>query len=336
MRRRRAIPAFCIKLAIGADLAMQVREAGLVFWAVAADSVLDRQDGIRAELAETRLPIVMVLKPRRRDWAHNADVRAQVDVARDLAWHDQDDRGNWCLVLRTFLDGTPIPGGRLARSWAGEAARRLVPGGGYCRPEDHAGQGHSAPGRPTSPGPASPARPVARIQRPTWPRSCGSMRSATRSSRATGQGRAGLGRLPDPLRHHRRSEPVPGSTTRSACGGLSGSPITRRSMTRHRSPSPVAKGAALRTAAATVPAAGATRGTRLAFLLDHAPELVADMKGAPPRPGRCFDQLGHGRLWPAPTPLIHKLLLASVEGPDRVWSAPKVTARWHGAKSKRT
>ena len=58
-------PAFRTKLAIGAALAIQAREAGFVFRAVAADSAYGDQDGSRGELAEADLPFVMALKPRR-------------------------------------------------------------------------------------------------------------------------------------------------------------------------------------------------------------------------------------------------------------------------------
>jgi SRSO17 transposase len=58
-------PAFRTKLAIGADLAIEAREAGFPFRAVAADSAYGDQDGFRGELAEAGLPFVLALKPRR-------------------------------------------------------------------------------------------------------------------------------------------------------------------------------------------------------------------------------------------------------------------------------
>jgi SRSO17 transposase len=79
-------PGFWTKLAIGADLAVQAREAGFTFRAVAADSAYADQDGFRAELAETGLPFVMALKPRRGVWACGADARTPADAARALAW----------------------------------------------------------------------------------------------------------------------------------------------------------------------------------------------------------------------------------------------------------
>ena len=56
-----------------------------------------------------------------------------------------------------------------------------------------------------------------------------------------------------------------------------------------------------RTAAGAVLAAGAARGTRLAFPLDRAAALVAGMvQGAPAPAAASPDQLGRGRLRPAP------------------------------------
>jgi SRSO17 transposase len=91
-------PAFRTKLAIGAALAIQAREAGFTFRAVAADSAYGDQDGFRAELAEAGLPFVMALKPPPRD-----------------------------LGLRP---GRAHPGGRGPRAALGRAggSRRLEPG----------------------------------------------------------------------------------------------------------------------------------------------------------------------------------------------------------------
>jgi SRSO17 transposase len=61
-------PGFRTKLAIGADLAIQARDAGFTFRAVPADSAYGDQDGFRGELAEAGLPFVMALKPRHGTW----------------------------------------------------------------------------------------------------------------------------------------------------------------------------------------------------------------------------------------------------------------------------
>jgi len=98
-------PAFRTKLAIGADLAIEVRAAGFVFRAVAADSAYGDQDGFRGELAEAGLPFVMALKPRRGTWAYGADAYTPADAANALAWDGPDDPGDWRPVVRTFRDG---------------------------------------------------------------------------------------------------------------------------------------------------------------------------------------------------------------------------------------
>src|SRR5437763_10021830 len=58
-------PAFRTKLAIGADLAVQAREAGFMFRAVVEDCAYGDQAGFRAELAVAGLPIVVAITPLR-------------------------------------------------------------------------------------------------------------------------------------------------------------------------------------------------------------------------------------------------------------------------------
>jgi hypothetical protein len=122
-------PGFRTKLAIGADLAVKAREAGFVFRAVVADCAYGDQDGFRAELAEAGLPFVMALKPRRGTWAYGPDAHTPAGAARALAWDGPDDPGDWRPVTRTFR------GGRTETWWAADArlgwwgpdgARRLV------------------------------------------------------------------------------------------------------------------------------------------------------------------------------------------------------------------
>src|SRR5215469_13435361 len=98
-------PAFRTKLAIGADLAVQAREAGFAFRAVVADCAYGDQDGFRAELAGAGLPFVMALRPRRGLWARAEDAHAPVDAACALAWGGPEDPGDWQAVTRTFRDG---------------------------------------------------------------------------------------------------------------------------------------------------------------------------------------------------------------------------------------
>src|SRR5437867_5441383 len=122
-------PAFRTKLAIGAGLAMQAREAGFAFRAVAADCAYGDQDGFRAELAEAGLPFVMALRPRRGTWARDADAHTPVDAARALAWDGPDDPGDWQPVTRTFRDGhaeTWWAAEATLGGWGPDGARRLV------------------------------------------------------------------------------------------------------------------------------------------------------------------------------------------------------------------
>src|SRR5690242_11801822 len=113
-------PAFRTKLAIGAALAIQARDAGFTFRAVCADSAYGDQDGFRAELSEAGLPFVMALKPRRGTWAYGDDAHTPVDAARELAWGGPEDPGDWTAVTRTFRDGH-------AGTWWAAPASRAVP-----------------------------------------------------------------------------------------------------------------------------------------------------------------------------------------------------------------
>ncbi len=122
-------PAFRTKLAIGAGLAVQAREAGFAFRAVVADSAYGGQDGFRGELAEAGLPFVMALRPRRGIWARAADAHTPVDAARALAWGGPEDPGDWHPVVRTFRDGhaeTWQAAEATLGGWGPDGVRRLV------------------------------------------------------------------------------------------------------------------------------------------------------------------------------------------------------------------
>ena len=282
-------PAFRTKLAIGADLAIQARAAGFAFRAVAADSAYGDQDGFRAELAEAGLPFVMALKPRRGTWAYGADAHTPVDAARALAWDGPEDPGDW-------TPGDPdlprwarrdLVGRRRDPGLVG-AGRRPAPGGGHRRPGHPAGQGHLVPGHQPA-----PARRPARGRQPAPGRGPGRDRAdlrhpaLDRAELQAGQGRAGLGRLPGPLRHRDPPPPGPGQLRVLLLLGRLVRRTPAAARLRHRSPGPGRgeRGAARRrTAAGAVLAAGAARGTRLAFPLDRAAALVAAWSKAPPPP----------------------------------------------------
>src|SRR6185437_11917784 len=205
-------PAFRTKLAIGAALAIQAREAGFAFRAVCADSAYGDQDGFRAELPEAGLPFVMALKPRRGTWAYGEAAHTPVDAARELAWGGPEDSGDWTAVRRTFRDGHAetwrAAGARLG--WWG-AGRHQAPGRGHRRPGHPARQGHLVPGHQ----PAPPRR-AARGGQPSPRRQPGrdhpDLRHPPldRAELQAGQGRARLGRLPGPLRHRHPPPPGPG------------------------------------------------------------------------------------------------------------------------------
>ena len=204
-------PAFRTKLAIGADLAVRARAAGFTFRAVVADSAYGDQDGFRAELAEAGLPFVMALRPRRGTWARAADAHTPVEAARALAWGGPDDPGDWQPVTRRFRDGhaeTWYAADAKLGGWGPDGVRRLV----------------VATADPATLPDKATWYLVTNLPRPGGPRRAGQPAPGRRAGRdradlrdpqldraelQAGQGRAGLGRLPGPLRH--RDPPPPGA-----------------------------------------------------------------------------------------------------------------------------
>ncbi|WP_046472536.1 IS701 family transposase, partial [Allosalinactinospora lopnorensis] len=111
----RSDPDFATKLQIAAVLARQAVQAGVAFRAVATDCAYGDQDGFRGELAAAGLPFVMALKRRRGTWAYGPEAHTPLDAARELAWYDPANPGDWAAVTRTFRDG------RTATWWAADA-----------------------------------------------------------------------------------------------------------------------------------------------------------------------------------------------------------------------
>ena len=211
LREGKNDPAFRTKLQIGADLAAQAKAAGFVFRAVAADSAYGDQDGFRGELREAGLPFVMALKPRRGTWAYGADVHTPVDAARALAWHGPEDPGDWHPVTAPSATGTPRPGGPLMQHWAG--GDRMAPPAWWWPPPTRPPSRRRPPGTwpPTCPAPAARARPPAPTRRrPGRDRAALRDPALDRAGLQAGQRRAGLGRLPGPLRHRHPPPPGPG------------------------------------------------------------------------------------------------------------------------------
>src|SRR5882672_8513422 len=302
-------PGFRTKLAIAADLAVRASAAGFTFRAVAADSAYGDQDGFRGELAEAGLPFVMALRPRHGIWARAEDAHTPVDAARALAWGGPDDPGDWQPVTRRFRDGhaeTWYAADATLGTWGPDAARRLVavtadPGTLPGKATWYLVTNLARPGGPReedSPWPAASLAEITRIYglRHWVEQSYKQVKDElgwadfqVRSDLAIRRHQVLVNCAfsfcwaawfaEHPPQHDAAPQPGPG-------GGERG----RRRRRRRRT-----------TAAGAVLAAGAARDPRLAFPLDRAAALVAGMvQGAPAPAAASPDQLGRGRLRPAP------------------------------------
>src|SRR6516162_4453474 len=299
-------PAFRTKLAIGADLAVQAREAGFAFRAVVADSAYGDQDGFRAELAEAGLPFVMALRPHRGTWARDADAHTPVEAACALAWGGPDDPGDWHPVTRTFRDGhTETWRAAEARlgGWGPDEARRLVvatadPGTLPDKLTWYLVTNLPRPGGPREAGSPHPAAGLAEIVR------LYAIRNWIEQSYKQVKDELGWAdfqvRSDAAIRRHQalvncafcfcwdawfRDHPAP----HQPAGPRPGPSRGERGAARRRPP------------ASALVAASAASNTRLAFPLDRAAALVAGMvHSAPATAAAGPDQLGRGRLRPAP------------------------------------
>ena len=300
-------PGFRTKLAIGADLAIRAQAAGFTFRAVVADSAYGDQDGFRAELAEAGLPFVMALKPRRGTWAYGDDAHTPVDAARELAWGGPEDPGDWTAVSRTFRDGHAgtwrAADARLGW-WGPDGARRLVvatadPGTLPGKATWYLVTILPRPGGPREPGSPHQAAGLAEIVRiygiRHWVEQ-GYKQVKDELGWADFQVRSDLA-----IRRHQVLVNCAFSFCRDAWFAH---PAPREPAAPCPEPGRGERGAARRrTAAAAVLAAGAARGPRLAFPLDRAAALVDRMvQGAPAPAAASPDELGRGRLRPAPLP----------------------------------
>jgi len=297
-------PGFRTRLAIGADLAVRARDAGFVFRAVVAGSAYGDQDGFRGELAQAGLPFVMALKPRRGTWAYGPDAHTPVDAARALAWDGPQDPGDWRPVTRTFRDGhTATWQAASARLgwWGPDGLTRLVvatadPGTLPDKATWYLATNLPRPGGPReadSPHPAADLAEVVRIYgiRHWVEQSCKQVKDEL--------GWAGFQVRSDvAIRRHQ----VLVNCAFCFCWAAW--------FADHPPPDPAAprpapsrgeRGAARRRAAGAVLAAGAARGSRVAFPVDRAAVLVGGLvQGAPAPAAASPDQLGRGRPRPAP------------------------------------
>src|SRR5713101_5048150 len=296
-------PEFRTKLAIGAGLAIQAREAGFAFRAVVADSAYGDQDGFRGELAETGLPFVMALRPRRGTWARAADAHTPVDAARALAWDGPDDPGDWTAVVRTFRDGhseTWWAADATLGGWGPDGVRRLVvatvdPATLPDKATWYLVTNLPRPGGPREAGSPHPAASLAEIVRIYGIRNWieqGYKQVKDELGWADFQVRSDIA-----IRRHQVlvncafsfcwaawfAHPAPQDTTPPAPQADSGErgPRTRQP--------------------ATVLAPRDPGRARMAGPVDHAAALVDRLvESAPARPAASPDQLGRGRLRPAP------------------------------------
>jgi SRSO17 transposase len=297
-------PAFRTKLAIGAELAVQARAAGFVFRAAVADSASGDQDGFRGELAEAGLPFVMGIKPRRGTWAYGADAYTPVDAARALAWGGPDDPGDWRPVTRTFRDGhtaTWYAADATLGWWGPDGFTRLVvatadPATLPDKATWYLATSLPRPGGPREATSAHPPADLAEIVR------IYGIRNWIEQSYKQIKDELGWAdfqvRSDTAIRRHQALV----NCAFCFCWDtwFHDQPTPHETAAPRPEPGRGERGAARRHTAAVL-AAGAARDTRLAFPLDRTAALVAGMvQGAPAPAAASPDELGRGRLRPAP------------------------------------
>ena len=298
-------PGFRTKLAIGADLAIRARAAGFTFRAVCADSAYGDQDGFRGELSEAGLPFVMALKPRRGTWAYGPDAHTPVDAAREVRWGGPEDPGDWQPVTRSFRDGhteTWWAAEATLGWWGPDGARRLV--AATADPATLPGKATwylvtnlPRPGGPREAGTAHPAADLAEITRIYGIRHW--------IEQSYKQVKDELGWADFQVRSDaaiRRHQALVNCAFSFCWAAWFADHPPHHDAGPQAEPGRGERGAtSRRTAAGAVLAAGAARGPRLAFPLDRAAALVDRMvQGAPATAAASPDQLGRGRLRPAP------------------------------------
>ena len=299
-------PEFRTKLAIGADLAVRAQEAGFCFRAVVGGQRLRgpgrvprRAGGGRAAVRDGAAAASRDLGAR-RGRAHPRGGRPGPGGGR------AGDPGDWHPVTRTFRDGhaeTWQAADASLGGWGPDGARRLVvatadPGTLPDKATWYLVTNLARPGGPREKDSPWPAAPLAEIVRLYGIRhwigqsykqvkdELGWADFQVRSDIAIRRHQALVNCAfsfcwaawfaEHPPQHDAAPQPGPG-------GG-------ERGRRRRRT-----------TAAGAVLAAGAARDPRLAFPLDRAAALVAGMvQGAPAPAAASPDQLGRGRLRPAP------------------------------------
>jgi DDE superfamily endonuclease len=300
--RGKSDPAFRTKLQIGADLAVKAQDAGFAFRAVCADCAYGDQDGFRGELAGAGLPFVMALRPRRGTWAYGPDAHTPVDAARALAWDGPEDPGDWCPVVRTFRDGhteTWYAADAILGWWGPDGARRLVvatadPGILPPKATWYLVTNLPRPGGPREAGSPHPAASLAEIVR------IYAIRNWIEQGYKQVKDQLGWAdfqvRSDTAIRRHQALV----NCAFSFCWAAWFADHPPQKAAPRPGPGRGERGPGRRRTTAIL-ATSITRDTRLAYPLDRAATLVAGMvKGAPAAATASPDQLGRGRLRPAP------------------------------------
>jgi hypothetical protein len=248
----------------------------------------------------------MALKPRRGIWAYGPDAHTPVDSARALAWGGPDDPGGWSAVTRTFRDGhtgTWFAADAALGWWGPDGARRLVvatadPATLPAKATWYLVTNLPRPGgsrEPESPHPAADLAEIVRIY---------GIRNWTGQSYKQVKDELGWAdfqvRSDIAIRRHQ----VLVNCAFSFCwdAWFADTKPQQDPTSPRPEPGRGERGAARRlTPAPAVLAPGAARGPRLAHPLDRAAALVARMvRGAPATAAPGPDELGRGRLRPAP------------------------------------
>ena len=247
----------------------------------------------------------MALKPRRGTWAYGPDAHTPVDAARALAWDGPENPGDWRPVTRTFRDGhaeTWWAADATLGWWGPDGARRLV-----VATADPA----------TLPGKATWYL-VTNLPRPGGPREADSVHPAASLAEIVRiyairnwieqnykQVKDELGWADFQVRSDtaiRRHQALVNCAFSFCWAAWFADHPPQDAASPRPGPGRGERGAARRRpAAGTVVAAGTAGGARLAFPLDRAAALVDRMvQGAPAPAAASPDQLGRGRLRPAP------------------------------------
>ena len=228
----------------------------------------------------------MALRPRRGIWACGPDARTPVDAARALAWDGPDDPGDWRPVTRTFRDGhTETWWAADARLgwWGPDGARRLVvaaadPGTLPDKATWYLVTNLPRPGGPREADSDHPAADLAEIVR------IYGIRNSVEQSYKQVKDELGWAdfQVGSDVAIRRHQALVNCAFSFCWATWFHDHPAPRRTAASRPEPGREERGAARRTGAGAVLAAGAARGPRLAFPLDRAAALVAGMvQGAP-------------------------------------------------------